>query len=461
MFDLKIMNGKTVDFDSNGFIKTNIGIINGKIVEIGDCKEEANKIIDANNCIVSSGFVDSHMHEEKIESYQENIEFDVSKSMVKMGVTTCVGGNCGINFSGFDGFKKFKKSIINNGAPVNYLLFAGYTTLREECGVDNRYKSSTKIEQEMIYNRFKEYFDEGAIGISFGLEYAPGISMEEVINLTNRIKSESVLLSAHFRKDGKDAVQSMKELIEISKITDLPMRVSHIGSCAAIGYMDESLKVIEEARNNKIKIDADCYPYDAFSTFIGSAVFDDGWRERLNADYSDITLVEEPFKNMVCDKELFNKVKMEHPEMMIVASVMDENEIINAIKSPFMSIASDGMLNHRQGHPRAAGTFPRVLGLFVREKGVIDLIDALRKMTLIPAKWLGLKEKGEIKLNYDADIVIFNPNEIIDQATYLNPTTSPEGIKYVIINGEIAVKNNNLINAKVGKFIERDDLRNV
>ncbi len=455
MYDIKIVNGSIPNFRTGELDHTNIGIKEGKIVAIGQLNEASNSIIDALDCIVSPGFIDVHMHEDRLDDKRENIDFDISNHMLKMGVTTCVGGNCGISFDGLEGLRQFKQSIKRNGSPVNYLMFAGYTSIREACGVIDRYKTSTESEQLKIQDHFGAYLNEGVIGLSFGLEYAPGTSEQEVTNICSRYKD--ILVSAHFRSDGKDSVHSMNELITLSKENDLKVKVSHIGSCAAIGYMEESLEVLDKAVNEGIKIDADCYPYDAFSTHIGSAVFDEGWQTSMNASYEDLMVLEEPFKNQICDEALFKKLRSEYSDHMVLASVMNEHEIIMAYERDYVSVASDGILNHGQGHPRAVGTFPRVLGRYVRDKKVIDIVTALKKMSLQNAKWLGLKHKGEIKVGYDADITIFDPNTINDKATYTNAKLVSEGIKYVLLNGEIALKNNTVVNDRLGQFIERSD----
>ncbi|MDD6043210.1 MAG: amidohydrolase family protein, partial [Eubacteriaceae bacterium] len=154
-----------------------------------------------------------------------------------------------------------------------------------------------------------------------------------------------------------------------------------------------------------------------------------------------------------CNKEIFEKAREEYPEMLAVAFVMNEDEIAAAISNKYGMVASDAIINNGNGHPRAAGTFPRVLGKYVREDKVLPLIDALRKMTLEPAKVLGLDKKGRIEIGADADITIFNPDTIIDGATFQDLHIQPEGIEYVIINGQIALEGKQTVNARLGKFI--------
>ncbi|WP_130805983.1 N-acyl-D-amino-acid deacylase family protein [Senegalia massiliensis] len=452
MFDIKIKDGTIYDFNDNSKKVLDIGITNGKIIKIEENIGQAKKEIDASNMVVSPGFIDIHMHEETIGNTVDNDDYDIANKMLLMGVTTGVGGNCGINKQSI---KEFYDFVDKNGSPINYLLFIGHNYLREQVGIEDRYRKATDKEIEEMKVLLNEAIDYGAIGLSFGIEYSPGITLDEIVKLCEPLKGKEVLLSAHYRKDVKYAIESVNELIDISKKTGIPMQISHLGSCAAYGMMDETLEVIQNAIDDGIDIEADCYPYEAFSTYIGSAVFDEGCFELWNKSYDSILLTEEPYKGVKCDQELFHKVRKEYPNMLVVAFVMNEKEVIEAIKSPFMSIASDGLYNKSQGHPRGAGTFPRILSKYVREEKELTMIDALKKMSLKPAKRLGLKHKGEIKLNYDADLVIFNPENIQDNADYLNPTVPPEGIEYVIINGEIAVEDNNIKESRLGKVIRK------
>lgn len=456
VYDLKIINGEIIDYETQSKVICDIGIKDGKIVSIGTCNESAELEIDAAGKIISPGFIDIHMHEELIGDTIDGDAYDIAKRMLLMGVTTCVGGNCGNNRQSIDDFFEF---IDNNGAPVNYLSFIGHNYLRSISGVCDRYRSSTKEEISRIKNHTLSAIEKGAIGISFGLEYSPGIEYDEIVKLGKYVGHKDILLSAHFRKDAKFGIDSIRELIDVSIETGLPMQISHLGSCTAYGMMKESLDVIKNAIDKGVDITADCYPYDAFSTYIGSSVFDDGCFELWNKTFDSILLAEEPYKGIRCDEKIFYKVREEYPNMLVVAFVMNEEEVIEALKAPFVMVASDGVYRRGQGHPRGAGTFPRVIGKYVRELKELSLIDALQKMTMIPAKRLGLTSKGEVKEGYDADLVIFDLDVIIDTADFKNPISKPKGISHVIIDGKIAVEDNEIKKERIGRVIRRDELR--
>ena len=215
---------------------------------------------------------------------------------------------------------------------------------------------------------------------------------------------------------------------------------------------EKALELINSAMETDPGLDYDTYPYNAFSCSIGSTVFDEGCLENWGRDYSDILLTGEPYRYVRCTEEIFRDARENHPAMLAVAFSMREEEIRLAVKNRRGIIASDGLLRGGSGHPRAAGTFPRVLGRYVREAGELSLMEALRKMTLAPADRLRLFQKGRIRLDCDADITVFDPKTIIDRADFgdLEP---PEGIEYVLIGGEVAMEKGRAVNRRLGRFI--------
>ncbi len=455
MYDLVIKNGRLPDFEKDQLAVKDIAIKQGLIVDIGESIGSGKEIIDARGLIVSPGFIDIHMHEEVIGHSKDGDDYDIANKMLAMGVTTAVGGNCGNNRQNTKDFMDF---VENKGAPINYLTYIGHNFLRNQLGIDP-YEPATKSQIEKMKEQVKIAIDqEGSIGISFGIEYSPGITYDELVEIGGAYEGQA-LLSAHYRRDADGAIESIKEMINISKDTKKPMQIAHIGSCSAFGHMKASLELIQKARNEGLSIAGDCYPYDAFSTRIGSAVFDDGCFQTWNKSYDSILLTEEPYKGKYCDEQLFKKARKEYPQMLAVAFVMNELEVIEALQAPFIYVASDALMNKGQGHPRGAGTFPRVLGKYVREQGNLTLLDALKKMTYLPAQRLGLNQKGQVKEGMDADLVIFDENRIIDRATFTEPAQAPRGIEYVIVKGNIGMKKGQMIHSRLGTLIKRQTLK--
>lgn len=454
MLDIKIFNGKIIDVEHRKIIDGDIGIKDGKILYVGKVLVEANIEINAEGKYISPGFIDIHMHEEDF-SLTGKQEFDISQTMLNMGVTTCVIGNCGNNRQTIQEMHNF---IREKGNPVNYMSYIGHNFLRKEAGNTDINKKSSKEQIKKMQFMVKYAVDFGAIGVSYGLEYCPGIDIEEAVEITKEIEGrKDLLLSAHYRKDSIHALDSIREMAAMGRQANIPFQISHISSLSAFGNMKEALKLIDDYVNEGLDLQADAYPYDAFSTYIGSAVFDDGCFELWNKSYDAIMLTEDPFKGVRCDQKLFEKARRDYPEMLAVAYVMNEKEILEALNHPLVMVASDGIYRNHSGHPRGAGTFPRVLGRFVRDEGVMEFFDAMYKMTLMPAKRLKLKSKGMLKEGYDADIVIFDYDKIIDNATFHAPQDKPSGIEYVIINGKVAVEKGESVNNRLGKFIKRGE----
>ena len=449
MLDILVTNGRYPDYEKNQFIGGNIGVREGKITYIGTETPDAAKVIDASGRVVSPGFIDIHMHEENFAD--EGKEYIISKMMLKQGVTTCVGGNCGVLYQTL---REFKDTISElGGSPVNYAMLTGYNWYRTSLGLGH-YDAATREQWDIIRDKMQEDLREGAMGISFGIEYDPGITFEEIIYGTEVSDDPDLLVAAHYRNDCLDDISSIEEMVNIQKHINKRFQISHLSSCSAMGKMKESLELINRSMDEDPRLNFDTYPYNAFSTKINSTVFDDGCLQAWGKDYKDLMLTDDPYKNVYCTEKIFRDARENYPEMLVVAFVMNEEEIAQAVANPKGMGASDGIINHGNGHPRAAGTFPRVLGKYVREEKRLSLIDALKKMTIEPARRLNLEErKGVIKIGADADITIFDPETIIDGATFGDISKPPAGIDWVIVGGQLAACGSEILTEKAGKFI--------
>ena len=447
-----VKNGRVIDPYNNIDSKLNIVIKDGKILEITPYEISGEKNIDATGLIVCPGFIDIHMHEDMYHNEEDYLDEWIAKSMLNMGVTTCIGGNCGINLTEpltyLDAVDRLKLS-------VNIGLMAGHTNIRE-CVVENsnKYNPIQIDDIKKIMYTAREYLEGGCFGISYGIRYVPGITELELIEVSKACKPENKIINAHVRDDAKNIIWATKEFIKVGMKLDIPIQNSHIGSMGGYGQMKELLRLLDSVKSSGLDITSDCYPYYAFSTRIGETTYDDGFLERYNIDYDSIEISEGKYKGQRCTKNIFDELRKNSPDTITVGHVMNEKDIDMAILHPNVMIASDGFLHNEQGHPRAAGTFPRLIDKYVKT-GKLSLYDAINKMTTMQAKKLGLSNKGNLSKGSDADITIFSYDEIKDNATFDNPIKKPDGIKYVLIKGSVALKDGEIVNGKLGTSVRR------
>ena len=453
MLDYLIVNGKYPDYSAGSLIKGNVGVKDGKICYLGPDSPEAETVIDATDRVVSPGFIDLHMHE---DNFNEGKKFVIGNMMLKQGVTTCVGGNCGTLFQTVSEFREGIEEL--GGSPVNYIMLSGYNHYRHDVLGVGGFDQTTWEQRKFIREQQLKDLEAGAFGISFGIEYDPFITEQEVLEDIALSNDPDLLVAAHYRNDCIGNIDSIYEMVDIQSRIDKRFQISHLSSCSALGMMDESLELINDYMAKDPRLNYDTYPYNAFATFLGSTVFDDGCLEAWHKDYKDLLLTGEPYPYQFATEETFRDARVKNPDMMVVAFVMNEDEIAKAIANPNGMVASDGILNNGNGHPRAAGTFPRVLGKYVREEKKLSLVDALRKMTLEPAKRLLMDHrKGVIKVGADADITIFDPETIIDGPTFTDISLPNKGIDCVLVNGRMALKDNLFVNDRLGRFIAYQD----
>ena len=261
-------------------------------------------------------------------------------------------------------------------------------------------------------------------------------------------------MAAHIRDDAEAVFAAAREFLDACAPLEVPLQVSHIGSMAGFGQMERFLTLVDAYRANGTEVLCDCYPYDAFSTGIGETTYDPGWLERYGCGYDVVELVEGKYKGQRCTKEIFDEMRAEHPEYMTICYVMQQEDVDLAFRHPGVMIGSDGTLSAGQGHPRAAGAFPRVLGRYVRA-GKLPLDDAIARMTSMPAAQLGLERKGTLRVGADADVVIFDAETICDRATFDDNLVAPVGIDYVLIGGTVALDHGEVVRADAGRAVRR------
>jgi len=387
------------------------------------------------------------------------------------------------------------------GIALNVAPLVGHGTIRQNVmGFEDR--APTPGELEEMKRLTAEAMEAGAWGLSTGLIYPPGCyaKTEEIIELAKVAAQYGGIYASHIRGEGDTLLDAVREAIEIGEKAGLPVEISHFKASGKQnwGKTRESLRLVEEARRRGIDVTVDQYPYTASSTglsaylphwiHIGGA---DAMLERLrnledrrrikeevgDRDWSIIMVVvsqRHPEYEGLRVTEIAEKMGKEPVEAVmdllledegqtwIVAFGMSEEDVQRVMRSPYMMVGSDGraisphgVLGKGKPHPRYYGTFPRILGRYVRELGVITLEEAVRKMTSAPARRLGLWDRGLIRPGFKADIVIFNPETVIDKATFMEPHQYPEGIEYVIVNGTVVIDEGEHTGALPGRVLRR------
>ena len=447
--NILIQNGTVIDPANGVHERRDLFVCDGKIAER---TERVERVIDASGKVVCPGFLDIHMHEDpvtedgRLDSYDESSVF---ACMLHMGVTTAVGGNCGGNkYHPAD----YLDLVDRDGAPVNVAMLAGHGYFREQAGCLDRYAPTTEAQRQRMTAALRQALDRGCLGVSFGVRYQPGMDAAEIAQAAAVCRESGKLVAAHIRDDAAGVFAAACEFLDATLPLGVPLQLSHIGSMAGFGQMAEFLRLVDEYRRKQPRLFCDCYPYDAFSTRLGSATYDEGWLDRYGCGYEVLELCMEGQEGKRCDEETFRRFRRERPGTVTVCHVMHQPDVDLAFRHEAVMIGSDATLDHGRGHPRACGTFPRLLSRYV-ESGVLSLDDAIRRMTAMPAAQLGLKNKGQLASGADADLVIFDPAVIRDRSTFREPLKTPSGIDWVFVNGKPALENGNILDRRAGKAV--------
>lgn len=445
-----IYGGRVIDPANRVDSQQNILLENGKVAWAGREMPQADRYIDAGGQIVAPGFIDIHMHEDPVGP-DGKIQTSIFNFMLAMGVTTAVGGNCGINT--YDPVK-YLALVDRDGAPVNVALFAGHEYFRVAAGAGDKYAKATQAQREAMTAAIGKALKGGCVGVSFGLRYIPGTDRDEFFRAAGCCVPSGKLISSHVRDDADGIFSSIDEFVEAGAVLGIPVQISHIGSMGGYGQMEAVLRQVDDYAMKGLDVAMDCYPYCAFSTTVGATTYDPGWLERYHCDYDALEFCEGKYKGLRAMKESFEEMRRDMPSCMTVCYVMQESDIRLAYRHPRVMVGSDGILNQGQGHPRAAGAFPRFLAEYVRN-GELDLYTAVEKLTAQPAARLGLTQKGRLNVGADGDVTIFDPARVRDRATFRDPTLPPEGIRYVFVGGELAAEDGHLLRRDLGKAIRK------
>ncbi|MCI2062133.1 MAG: amidohydrolase family protein [Eubacteriaceae bacterium] len=443
-----IKDGTIIDPANKINSRLNLLIENGKIAGLMKTLPEADAVINARGKVVCPGFIDIHMHEDPVGS-DGKIQQNIFLTMLRMGVTTAAAGNCGVNlFHPAD----YLDIADRDGTAINILMFAGHKSFREMAGAKDKYSAASPKQIDAMKTMMKEALARGCAGISFGLSYAPGAEYSEVKEAASCCSGKGKMITVHVADDAAGVFKATSDLVRTAAPLDIPIQLSHIGSMGGFGQMAPYLDQIHEYRQKDTDISCDCYPYDAFSTRIGSSTYDIGWQDRYQCGYDVCEICEGKYTGMRCTEEIFAELRRDFPRCLTVCYTMKQDDIDIAVADSRVMLASDGILDGPHGHPRAAGAFPRLISEYVRT-GKISMNDAISKMTYMPAERLGLKKKGRFDTGADADAVIFDPLTIRDCSTFSDPVLPPAGIDMVIIAGQTAAVNSEIIRDDLGRSI--------
>ena len=440
--DLLIAGGTLVDPVAGTAHPGNLGVRNGRIAFLGAQKPTAERTLDASDCIVCPGFLDLHMHDEEPEDPDT-----VERALLLQGVTTALAGNCGSGPL----LERIRPYRTHPWLRLGYLT--GHRALREEVGLEDVYLPASPEQIEAMKALLREELRSGSFGLSFGLEYAPNTSPEEIRALVEEVRPfPHRWIPVHIRYDGPRCLEGVQEILDLARQTGLRFQISHFGSMTAFGHTREALRLVEQAREEGADVTFDCYPYDAFCTHVGSAVFDPGFEERWNKGVESLEAGSGKYRGQRLTQETFAELRREDPEALVIAHVLGGEEVRACLAHPRCALASDAVLHRGQGHPRAAGTFPRGLGL-LREAG-LSWPEAIRHATSLPAE-MGWLDAGRIREGATADLVVFHPDRLRDRATFQDQLLPPEGIAYVILGGQVAVDHGTIAPEPLGSFLLR------
>ncbi len=499
-FDLIIAGGRILDGSGNPWFGADLAVTDGRVKEIGKLDpKRAARVIDANGLIVAPGFIDVHTH---IES--GIFELPAAENFLRMGVTSIVTGNCGGSaLSLGDWFTRLEQK----GVSINIASLVGHNTVRR-AGMNGDFdRPATPEESQKMRDLVDQAMRDGAVGLSTGLEYIPGTyaRTEEIIDLARVAAKHGGVYASHMRNEGLDVEKSIKEALTIGAQSGCPVEISHfkVSSKKRWGASAATTRLVAEARARGQQVTVDQYLYPAGSTGIGilfpSWLFEGGnekTRERLQdaatrervkreliaraaqdgfkdfsfayvanhrADQSfngkniaEITKIVKRKSDANSQAEQAIDLLLAGGAQMVLHKMSDQ-DVERIFKQPFTMIASDaGVIDATSAsipHPRGFGNNARVLGVYVREKRLVGLEEAIRKMSSLPAQTFNLWDRGILRPGMAADIVIFDEKTVADRATFEQPKQYPAGIEYVIVNGQVVIEKGNHNGAKPGRVL--------
>jgi N-acyl-D-aspartate/D-glutamate deacylase len=452
-FDVVLEGGRVMDPETGLDTVRNVGIRGRMIARISSEPLSGRRVIHAAGLVIAPGFIDLHQHGQELAS-QRVKAFD--------GVTTALEMEIGV--PDVAKFLKFKEgqSLIHYGTTASHvaaraLVFgapldpgvvgprAGIAGILPTSGPATD-QNATPEQVDKIKQRLQNELDAGALGIGMGIQYTPGATRLEVIDIFRFAAQHELPVYTHMRSFGRkepgSAIEAVEEVIGAAAISGAPLHIVHINSTCLRDTL-ECLSLIEGARARGLDVTTEAYPYIAGMTQINSALFNPGWREKLDIEYGNLVL---PNTGEHLTKERFEELHKSSKGQDVIIFANTQEMVDATIPNPLIMIASDGA----DGHPRNAGTYSRVLAQYVRGKKTVSLMDALRKMTLMPAQVLErstpiARRKGRLQEGADADIVVFDPATISDRATFEKPMEVSVGVRELLVGGTLLIDDGKLV----------------
>jgi hypothetical protein len=443
-YDLVLEGGRVMDPETGLDAKRNVGVRDGKIVRISSEALSGRRVIHAAGLVVAPGFIDLHQHAQGIES---------QRVKALDGVTTALELEIGVPDVAEFLKTKERHSLIHYGTSASHVAARALVFGTPLPPGEILPKSGPATEQPattaqimQIEHRLRAELDAGGLAVGMGIQYTPGATRLEIIDMFRLAAERGVPVYTHVRSSGgvdPGSIAAVSEVIAASAISGAPLHIVHINS-TCLRDAPECLSMVEGARARGLDVTTEAYPYIAGMTFINSAVFNPGWQERQGGiGYGDLVL---PNTGEHLTKERFDELHNSSTPQTVLIFSNSQAVLDKLIPNQLVMIASDGL----EGHPRNAGTFSRVLAQYIREKRTITLMEALRKMSLMPAQMLerstpAAHQKGRLQQGADADIVVFDPATIADHATFQKPMEPSVGVHYLLVAGTVIVDDGKIV----------------
>ena len=449
-YDYVIENGTVIDPKTETRTIANVGVKGDKVAVVTRAELKGKKKIDATGKIVCPGIVDPHSHADG-QVFSAHV-------MASMGVTSIIIGSCGV---GPYPTQAFLKELYESGYPINCgALTPESWKLRDLAGIESPYHKASEKQIAMMADWVEKDLLEGAMGVSFGLEYAPKTSWEELTAIAKVAAKYDKPVPIHSRAGGWNGLAATREIVRLQEETGARVLISHHVYQCGQGMLAESLPIIEKAYRQGYKIAVDSGAYGDFACPIGSEVFCEGWQEIYGCSYHDILAGTGPLVGQRLTEKTFEELRKADPDATVTAFVGKPHEVTLALRQPYTMISTDGgfpNLAPGLGHPQTAGTYPKILAEIVRDQDALSMMEFVKKATLMPAEFFGLKSKGWIGEGSDADILIFDPERVKDNAAFPglgDPMAAPDGIEHVFVNGVPVIQNGELVeDARPGRAI--------